>query len=65
MMKEKAGVIIENGDGAIDDLSVSASGCYVRMYGEPRVVIASQSYGYSLYEFEVYGRPDTPITITD
>lgn len=35
MMKEKAGVVIENGDGAIDDLSVSASGRYVRMYGEP------------------------------
>ena len=46
-----------NGDGGIDDLSVSGSGRYVRMYGTSRVIIQGASYGYSLYEFEVYGVP--------
>lgn len=44
-----------DGDGGIDDLSLSGSGRYVRMYGTSRVVIQGASYGYSLYEFEVYG----------
>jgi hypothetical protein len=39
------------GDGGIDDLSFSASGRYVRMYGTAR----GTGYGYSLWEFEVYG----------
>jgi len=46
-----------NGDGWIDDLSVSGSGRYVRMVGKSRVEIGGASYGYSLYEFEVYGAP--------
>jgi hypothetical protein len=46
-----------SGDGGIDDLSVSGSGRYVRMYGTSRAVIHGNSYGYSLYEFEVYGVP--------
>jgi uncharacterized delta-60 repeat protein len=41
------------GDGGVDDitLSSSASGRYVRMLGTQRATM----YGYSLYEFEVYG----------
>ncbi|MFD7325772.1 discoidin domain-containing protein [Streptomyces sp. NPDC059875] len=41
------------GDGAVDDLTVSGTGRYVRMYGTAR----GTSYGYSLWEFEVYGSP--------
>ncbi|MFB9878703.1 glycosyl hydrolase family 8 [Planobispora siamensis] len=39
------------GDGAVDDLSVSGTGRYVRMYGTVR----GTPYGYSLYEVQVYG----------
>ncbi len=40
------------GDGGIDDLTgLSGSGRYIRMYGTVRHTI----YGYSLWEFEVYG----------
>jgi GH35 family endo-1,4-beta-xylanase len=46
-----------SGNGGIDDLSVSGSGRYVRMYGTSRVIIQGVSYGYSLWEFEVYGVP--------
>jgi hypothetical protein len=46
-----------NGIGGTEDLSVSGSGRYVRMYGTSRAVIYGASYGYSLYEFEVYGTP--------
>ncbi|MFL5803741.1 MAG: discoidin domain-containing protein, partial [Roseiflexaceae bacterium] len=38
------------GDGGVDDLTVSGSGRYVRMYGTQR----GTAYGYSLWEFEVY-----------
>jgi hexosaminidase len=39
------------GNGATDDLpGLSGSGRYVRVYGSQR----STTYGYSLYEFEVY-----------
>ncbi|MFJ5712681.1 glycosyl hydrolase family 8 [Streptomyces sp. NPDC093105] len=41
------------GDGAVDDLTVSGSGRYVRMYGTGR----GTPYGYSLWEFQVYGAP--------
>ncbi|EZH74616.1 hypothetical protein ATO12_12685 [Aquimarina atlantica] len=40
-----------NGDGKIDDLSITGNGRYIRMYGTAR----GTPYGYSLYEFEVYG----------
>ncbi|SDK29945.1 discoidin domain-containing protein [Nonomuraea jiangxiensis] len=43
-----------SGDGTIDDLTVSGTGRYVRVYGTTR----GTPYGYSLYEFEVYGTPD-------
>jgi hypothetical protein len=39
------------GDGGIDDLTVTGSGRYVRMYGTQRAT----PYGYSLWEFQVYG----------
>lgn len=39
------------GNGAIDDLSVSGSGRYVRVYGTAR----GTTYGYSLYDLDVYG----------
>ncbi|ANZ41937.1 hypothetical protein BBK82_44400 [Lentzea guizhouensis] len=42
-----------SGDGGTDDLTVSGSGQYVRVYGTAR----GTSYGYSLWELEVYGAP--------
>ena len=39
------------GDGGVDDLTVSGTGRYVRMYGTVR----GTTYGYSLWELEVYG----------
>jgi beta-glucanase (GH16 family) len=39
------------GAGGVQDLSVSGSGRYVRMYGTQRAT----PYGYSLWEFQVYG----------
>jgi hypothetical protein len=44
------------GNGGTDDLSVSGSGRYVRMYGTARAT----QYGYSLWEFQVYGSGGTP-----
>ena len=46
-----------SGIGGIEDLSVLGSGRYVRMVGTSRHVSNGTSYGYSLYEFEVYGTP--------
>ncbi|GII55263.1 hypothetical protein Pth03_36520 [Planotetraspora thailandica] len=40
------------GDGGIDDLAVSGTGRYVRVYGTQRGLTP---YGYSLWEFQVYG----------
>jgi nitrogen fixation protein FixH len=39
------------GDGGVDDLAVGGSGRYVRMSGTQR----GTAWGYSLYEFGVYG----------
>lgn len=39
------------GNGAIDDLTVTGSGRYVRVHGTAR----GTSYGYSLWDLEVYG----------
>jgi hypothetical protein len=39
------------GNGAVDDLAVSASGRYIRMNGTTRAT----AWGYSLWEFQVYG----------
>jgi endoglucanase len=44
------------GNGGTDELSVSGSGRYVRLYGtERRDFGGGVRWGYSLYEFEVYG----------
>ncbi|MEU0571191.1 discoidin domain-containing protein [Nonomuraea sp. NPDC005983] len=45
-----------SGDGGLDDLTVSGTGRYVRMYGTAR----GTSYGYSLYEMQVFGGTSTP-----
>ncbi|RRQ73066.1 coagulation factor 5/8 type domain protein [Streptomyces griseofuscus] len=44
---------VTGGDGGTDDLAVSGTGRYVRMQGLAR----SSGYGYSLWEFQVYGSP--------
>jgi hypothetical protein len=49
-----------SGAGGINDLAVSGTGRYVRMYGTTRATV----YGYSLWEFEVYGNPVTGPTPT-
>ncbi|MGZ6439699.1 MAG: discoidin domain-containing protein [Pseudobdellovibrionaceae bacterium] len=41
-----------NGTGGIEDLAVSGTGRYVRMYGTARGTV----WGYSLYEMSVYGQ---------
>ena len=47
--------------GGIQDLTgLSGTGRYVRMYGTVR----SGVYGYSLYEFEVYGNVAVPTGLT-
>jgi len=47
---------VTDGNGAIDDLTgLSGHGRYVRVYGTTR----GTSYGYSLWELEVYGTADS------
>lgn len=46
---------VNDSDGGIDDLQVSATGRYLRVYGGKRAT----PYGYSLYELEVYGPSET------
>ena len=41
-----------NGNGGTDDLTVSGRGRYVRMYGTQRT---NYEWGYSLWEFAIYG----------
>ncbi len=55
---------VTNGDGGVDDLTVSGNGRYVRMYGTQRTTIGAAQYGYSLWEFEVYGTGGTTPTNT-
>jgi Domain of unknown function (DUF1996)/F5/8 type C domain len=45
-----------NGAGGTETLSLSGSGRFVRLYGTQR----GTGYGYSLYEFKVYGTSSTP-----
>jgi hypothetical protein len=45
-----------NGAGGAETLTVSGSGRYVRMYGTQR----GTGYGYSLYEFKVFGSLVSP-----
>ena len=42
-------------DGGSDDLSISGAGRYVRMHG----LMRATQWGFSLWEFEVYGAPGT------
>ena len=46
------------GAGGVNDLTVSGSGRYVRMYGTAR----GTTFGYSLWEFEIYGSGGLPAT---
>ena len=46
----------QKGDGGIDELSVSGTARYVRMNGMKRAT----SWGYSLWDFEVYGSAYIP-----
>lgn len=45
---------VTGGDGGTDDLALSGTGRYVRMLGTER----PGGYGYSLWEFQVYGNTD-------
>ncbi|MEW2266471.1 discoidin domain-containing protein [Streptomyces sp. NPDC047853] len=45
---------VTGGDGGTDEIAVSGAGRYVRMLGTER----SGGYGYSLWEFQVYGSTD-------
>ncbi|MFF0167656.1 discoidin domain-containing protein [Streptomyces prasinus] len=45
---------VSGGDGGTDEVTVSGSGRYVRMLGTER----TGGYGYSLWEFQVYGTTD-------
>ncbi|MGA5526633.1 discoidin domain-containing protein [Streptomyces pseudogriseolus] len=45
---------VTGGDGGTDELAVTGPGRYVRMLGTER----SGGYGYSLWEFQVYGSTD-------
>ena len=47
---------VTGGDGGIDDHNMTTSGRYVRMNGTARAT----AYGYSLWEFEVYGTAGSP-----
>jgi hypothetical protein len=48
---------VTNGDGGVDDLTgLSGSGRYLRIFGTRR----GTPWGYSLFELEVYGAPDSP-----
>jgi len=50
-----------NGAGGVETLTVSGSGRYIRLYGTQR----GTGYGYSLWEFQVYGGSGgTPPTAT-
>lgn len=46
---------VTGSDGGTDDIAVSGSGRYVRMQGVTR----ANGYGYSLWEFQVYGSDGT------
>ncbi len=49
-----------NGDGGIEDLTgLSGTGRYVMMYGTKRGTV----YGYSLWEFEIFGTVPTPTNL--
>jgi hypothetical protein len=47
---------VTSGDGGADELAVTGNARYLRVYGTQRAA----QYGYSLYEFKVYGTTDAP-----
>jgi uncharacterized protein YjdB len=49
-----------SGAGGIEQIGVNGTGRYIRMYGTVRTT----PYGYSLYEFEVYGTSGALIPVT-
>ncbi len=49
-----------NSDGGTDTIVANPSGRYVRMAGTTRAT----QYGYSIFEFEVYGEPDATADAT-
>jgi beta-glucanase (GH16 family) len=51
---------ITNGNGGTDVVNLNGQNArYVRMYGTQRTTIGSTQYGYSIFEFEVYGEAAT------
>lgn len=48
------------GTGGVETLNIAGTGRYIRMYGTVRAT----SYGYSLYEFEVYGTLAANVPVT-
>jgi hypothetical protein len=44
---------VSGGDGGLDDVAISGTGRYLRMYGTQRAT----QWGYSLWEVETYGTP--------
>lgn len=48
------------GPGGVETLNITGTGRYIRMYGTVRAT----SYGYSLYEFEVYGSPAASVPVS-
>ena len=44
---------LTNNTGGVNDLALTGTGRYVRMYGTRR----GTEWGYSLWSFEVYGDP--------
>jgi uncharacterized protein YjdB len=48
------------GAGGIEQIGVNGTGRYIRMYGTARTT----PYGYSLYEFEVYGTAGVIVPVT-
>ena len=53
-------ISVSSGSGGDDDHLVSARGRYVRMLGLER----GTEWGYSLWEFWIFDRPDTPLPIS-
>lgn len=45
-----------DGKGGSETVTVKGTGRFVRMLGRERVVVNGSKWGYSLYEFEVYGQ---------
>lgn len=51
---------ISNSNGETDIINLNgASARYIRMYGTQRTTIGNAQYGYSIFEFEVYGEAAT------